>query len=63
MGNAITKLSNEIRPLESANRHKLNSDLIERLVSIINKSKEDDKLRLALNYAHSITKCEIRGSR
>jgi len=62
MGNEI-KLSNEIKLMENASRYKLSSDLTERLVSLINKSKEEDKLRLAIHYAHSITKCEIRGSR
>jgi len=63
MGKETIKLSNEIKLMENASRYKLGDDLADRLLNIIEKSRDEDKLRLAINYAHSITKCEIRGAR
>jgi hypothetical protein len=57
--------ANEIELLAKANRYTIGKDIEDRLFKLISKENLSlgDKIRLAINYAHSITKSEMRGTR
>lgn len=55
--------ANDLELLANANRYVLGKDIRDRLIKLINSSKEEDKLTLAINYAYSVTKCGMRGTK
>lgn len=59
----MSPTANEIALIANANHYTMGNALAERLLKLINKSEEKDKIRLALNYAFSVTKCEMRGTK
>ena len=59
----MSKTAHEIELITNANKYIMGKALVNRLVELINKSKEEDKIRLAINYSHSVTKSQMRGSK
>lgn len=57
------KQANELELRANANRYTMGKAIRDRLIELINKSPDKDKITLALNYAHSVTKAEMRGTR
>ncbi len=55
--------ANETQLRINANRYTLGRDITERLLKLMGKVKEKDKIILALNYGHSVTKTKMRGTR
>ena len=55
--------ANDIELLEKANRYKLNNTVKKRVKKLVEQSSDEDKIDVALNYAHSITKSEVRGTK
>ncbi len=55
-------LANDIKLLEQASRYKLNQTLKKRLRKLVDSSENIDKIDVALEYAHSATKSQARGT-
>lgn len=57
--------SNDLDLTVKANTYKMGSALKERLLKLINdpKNKDIDKISLALDFGHSVTKAETRGAK
>jgi len=58
-----TKTAHEVELISSANRYTMGRALVDRLIKLINKSDTKDKIVLALNYGHSVTKSGSRGAK
>jgi len=58
-------LANDLDLIVKCSTYTMGAALKERLVKLINdpKNKNKDKIRLALDYAHSCTKSEMRGAK
>ena len=58
-----SKNSHDIELLANAGRFSLGKALMDRLRNLISKSDDKDKVKLALNYGHSVTKSKARGAK
>lgn len=56
------KGANDIKLLEQASRYSLDENLKKRLKKLVDKSESTDKVDVALEYSHSVTKSETRGT-
>jgi len=62
----MSKTAHEIDLITNANRYTMGKPLIDRIIRLIdskNNLSSEDKLILAMNYAHSVTKSKMRGSK
>ena len=58
-----SKTAHDIELITNANRFTLGKALMDRLRNLISKSDDKDKITLALNYGHSVTKSKARGAK
>ena len=58
-----SKTAHDIELITNANRFTIGKALMDRLLNLIHKSEDKDKIKLALNYGHSVTKAGARGAK
>lgn len=57
------KSANDINLFEIVNRYQLEKTAKKRIRKLVNESKSKDKVDVALDYAHSATKSQLRGTK
>lgn len=59
----MTLGANDIDLLQKASHYKLEKNVKKRLRKLVEESDSEDKIDTALDYSHSATKSEVRGTR
>jgi len=55
--------ANDIELLEKATRYKLSATVKKRILKLIERTPDNEKLDVAMNYVYSITKVGVRGTK